>query len=343
MDQVSGIRSEWVSRITGIHKWVLLHGGASPDHCPESPEYTTLMELYWDVGKYISEQVTLNDWGKGVVTQLAEYINSNDPDIKGFSPRNIWRMKQFYETYTENPKLSTLWSQLSWSHNRRIMTLKTDEEREFYLQLCAKQKYSVRELERIINTSTFERTMLLDKKQSEVVSQLPQSTKGTFKDSYVFEFLNIPALHKEKDLQKALVASLKEFILELGRSFTFIGENYRLQVGTDNFFVDLLFYHRQMQCLVVFELKTTKFMPAHLGQLEFYLEALDRDVKLPHENPSIGVLLCREKNDEIVEYALSRSVSPAVISEYETKLIPREILRKKLNEFYVLLENNKED
>ncbi|MDM8515594.1 PDDEXK nuclease domain-containing protein [Desulfobacterales bacterium HSG16] len=301
-----------------------------------------LMELYWNVGKYISEQVNANEWGKGVVKELAIFIKTKDPDIKGFSPRNIWRMKQFYETYTEKEKLSTLWSQITWSHNRRIMTIKTSEEREFYLQLCAKQKYSVRELERLINTSTFERTMLSDEKLSEAVRQLPQSTKGVFKDQYVFEFLNIPTLHKEKDLQKALVRSLKDFILELGIGFTFIGENYRLQVGTDDFFIDLLFYHRHLQCLVAFELKTTKFKPAHLGQLEFYLEALDRDVKLLHENQSIGVLLCREKNDEIVEYALSRSVSPAVISEYETKLIPRELLRKKLNEFYTLIESNEE-
>lgn len=304
---------------------------------------STLMELYWSVGEYISKQVRAENWGKGVVKQLAFFIETQESDIKGFGDKNLWRMKQFYETYTGNEKLATLWRQITWSHNRRIMTLKTDEEREFYLQLCAKQKYSVRELERLINTSTFERTSLSDEKQSKVVKQLPQSTKGSFKDSYVFEFLNIPKQHNEKDLQKSLVASLRAFILELGRGFTFIGDEYRLQVGADDFFIDLLFYHRHLQCLVAFELKTTKFKPAHLGQLEFYLEALDRDVKLAHENPSIGVLLCREKNDEVVEYALSRSVSPAVISEYETKLIPKEILKNKLNEFYALLENNEKD
>ena len=124
----------------------------------------------------------------------------------------------------------------------------------------------------------------------------------------------------------------------MGVGFAFIGQEYRLQVGTDDFFIDLLFFHRQLQCMVAFELKTEKFKPAHLGQLEFYLEALDRDVKLTNENPSIGVLLCREKNDEVVQYALSRSVSPAIIADYETKLIPKEILLKKLNELYDLLE-----
>jgi predicted nuclease of restriction endonuclease-like (RecB) superfamily len=303
----------------------------------------TLVELYWNIGKYISLQVKNDGWGKGIVEDLAVFLKYKDPDIKGFSARNIWTMKQFYETYQEDVKLPSLVAELSWTHNRRIMSLKTAEEREFYLLLCSKQKYSIRELERLINTGTYERTMLADQKLSKAVKQLPQTVEGVFKDSYISDFLNMPSLHKEKDLQTALVESLKDFILELGAGFSFIGENYRLQVGTDDFFIDLLFYHRHLQCLVAFELKTTKFKPEHLGQLEFYLEALDRDIKLLHENPSIGVLLCREKNDEIVEYALSRSVSPAVISEYETKLIPREILRRKLNEFYALLENNEKD
>jgi len=299
---------------------------------------TALIELYWNVGQYISEQVKNNQWGKGIVADLADFIARQDTEIKGFSARNLWRMKQFYETYQEHQKLSTLWTQLSWSHNRRIMSLKTSEEREFYLHLCSQKNYSVRELERLINTSTFERTALADQKLSTTVKTLPQAVTGVFKDSYVFEFLDLPTPHQEKDLQQSLISSLKDFILELGVGFSFVGQEYRLQVGNDDFFIDLLFFHRQLQCLVAFELKTTKFKPEHIGQLEFYLEALDRDVKLPHENPSIGVLLCREKNDEVVEYALSRSLSPTVISEYETKLIPKEVLRNKLNEFYALLE-----
>ncbi len=298
----------------------------------------SLIELYWNIGNYISEQVKNKSWGKGVVTDLANFISQQDAELKGFTSRNLWRMKQFYETYSDDEKLSTLWAQLSWSHNRRIMSLKTAEEREFYLQLCTKKRYSVRELERLINSGTFERTILAEPKLSGTIKQLPQPVTGVFKDSYVFEFLDLPVPHQEKDLQQALVASLKDFILELGVGFSFVGQEYRLQVGNDDFFIDLLFFHRQLQCLVAFELKTGKFKPEYLGKLEFYLEALDRDIKLLHENPSIGVLLCREKNDEVVEYALSRSVSPAIISEYETKLIPKEVLRQKLNEFYFLLE-----
>jgi len=299
-----------------------------------------LLELYWQVGKYVSEKVTSEQWGKSIIEDLSKYILENEPNIKGFSARNIWTMKQFYETYSYlGEKLPTLLAEIGWSHNRRIMSLKTPEEREFYLKLCAENNYSFRELERLINTGTFERTMLANEKMPKVVKQLPQNVENIFKDSYIFDFLDLPVPHSEKDLQTALVSSLKDFILELGKGFSFIGQEYRVQVGNDDFYIDLLFFHRQLQCLVALELKTEKFKPEHLGQLEFYLEALDRDVKLPNENPSIGILLCREKNNEVVEYALSRTLSPALISDYETKLIPKELLRKKLNEFYQILES----
>jgi len=302
-----------------------------------------LLELYWQVGKYVSEKVASEQWGKSIIEDLSKYILENEPNIKGFTARNIWRMKQFFETYKDFPKLSTLWAEIGWSHNRRIMSLKTPEEREFYLKLCAENNYSFRELERLINTGTFERTMLANGKMSKIVKQLPQNVENIFKDSYIFDFLDLPVPHSEKDLQTALVSSLKDFILELGKGFSFIGQEYRVQVGNDDFYIDLLFFHRQLQCLVALELKTEKFKPEHLGQLEFYLEALDRDVKLPNENPSIGILLCREKNNEVVEYALSRTLSPALISDYETKLIPKELLRKKLNEFYQILESKNDE
>lgn len=304
----------------------------------------SLIDLYWSVGKYISEQVLNSAWGKGVVEELSLFISQKEPEIKGFSANNIWRMKKFYETYQDLPQcgknLPTPWIELSWSHHRRIMTLKTEEERSFYLQLCAKQNYSVRELEKLINSSTYERTMIANENLSDQMKGLPQKAENIFKDSYVFDFLNLPKEYKEKDLQKSLILSLKDFILELGKGFTFIGEEYRLQVGNDDFYIDLLFFHRELQCLVAFELKTEKFKPQYMGQLEFYLEALDRDVKLPKENPSIGVLLCREKDNEVVEYALSRSMSPAVVADYETKLIPKEMLQQKLNELYDILEND---
>ncbi len=307
-----------------------------------------MIELYWNVGKYISLKVETEEWGKSIVNDLADYIAETEADIKGFSANNLWRMKRFYETYKnlthcgknlKLQKLSTMLTELSWSHHRRIISLKTSEEREFYIMLCAKNKYSVRELEKLINTNTFERTMLANENIPKNIKNLPQNTENIFKDSYVFDFLNLPQTYKEQDLQKALIASLKDFILELGKGFSFVGEKYRLQVGNEDFYVDLLFFHRELQCLVAFELKVDKFKPQFMGQLEFYLEALDRDVKLEHENPSIGILLCREKDEEVVKYALNRSLSPTMIAEYETKLIPKDILQRKLNELYNLMNN----
>ncbi|HJH28665.1 MAG TPA: DUF1016 domain-containing protein [Methanosarcinaceae archaeon] len=304
----------------------------------------TLVELYWRVGEYVSKKVDQEVWGKSTVQELALFIQREHPEIKGFTASNIWRMKQFYETYVGNQKLASLWRELSWTHNRTIFSrCKTDEERIFYLHLTTKNRLSVREMERQISSGAFERAMLADGKLSETVKKLPQETESVFRDSYLLDFLDLPAEHSEKDLQKAIITSLKKFILELGGGFAFIGEEYRLQVGNDDFYLDLLFYHRNLNCLVVFELKVDKFRPAHMGQLEFYLEALDRDVKLEHENPSIGILLCREKDDEVVKYALSRSLSPAFVAEYETKLIPRDVLRRKMNELYQLLEGNENE
>jgi len=300
---------------------------------------TTLIELYWEVGKYISTKTISENWGKSVVKELAEYIKEKEPTIKGFSDKNLWRMKQFYEIYKDNEKLSTLSRELSWSNNLAIFSRsKSIDEMEFYTLLSIKERYSFRNLERQIDSSMFERTMLANGKLSPAVRELPQDTKNVFRDSYALEFLNLPTPHSEKDLQHALIGSLKQFILELGVGFAFIGEEYRLQVGNEDFYIDLLFYHRHLRCLVAFELKIGKFKPAHLGQLEFYLEALDRDVKSRDENPSIGILLCREKDDEVVKYALSRSLSPTVISDYETKLIPKKVLQQKLNELYEMYD-----
>ncbi|HTJ10784.1 MAG TPA: PDDEXK nuclease domain-containing protein, partial [Dinghuibacter sp.] len=154
-----------------------------------------------------------------------------------------------------------------------------------------------------------------------------------FRDNYIFEFLDLPEPYTEDDLQKGLTKRLRQFILELGRDFVFMGEQYRLQVGMYDYYLDLLFYHRELQCLVAIELKTTPFQPEYIGKLNFYLEALDRDVKKPHENPSIGVLLCTEKSKEVVEYAMSRNISPALIAEYNTKMIDKNVLQKKLREW----------
>jgi hypothetical protein len=294
-----------------------------------------LINLYWNIGEHISKKIEQSEWGDSVVTELANFIQTQEPEIKGFSDKNIWRMKQFYENYKDFPKLSTLLREISWSHNLAIFSrCKTVEEREFYLKLAKQENYSFRELERQISASLFERTMIGNSKLSTALRESNHDLTNTFKDRYVFEFLNLPEPHSESDLQRGLVRQMKNFILELGKDFLFIGEEYKLQVGNSDFYIDLLFYHRGIQCLVAFELKADKFKPDHLGQLNFYLEALDRDVRKPNENPSIGVLLCKDKDSEVVEYALSRSLSPTMVSEYKTQLPDKKLLQQKLHELF---------
>ena len=298
----------------------------------------TLIDLYFSLGKYISEKVAASKWGKGVVKELSEYIEKAQSEAKGFSDKNLWRMKQFYETYKDDEKLSTLLRELSWSQNLQIFSrCKTREERAFYIQKTIKERYSVRELNRQIDSRLFETVTDSNLIVSHIVKEVVPNAKEIFKDSYTLEFLGLPQKHDEKDLRKALVRNMKQFILELGKDFIFIDEEYRLQVGNTDFFVDLLFYHRELQCLVAFELKTGKFEPEHLGQLNFYLEALDRDVKKPKENPSIGILLCRDKDDDVVEYALSRSLSPTMVAEYKLHLPDKNILQQRIK---LLLDNS---
>ncbi len=294
-----------------------------------------LINLYWNIGEFISKKIEKSEWGDAVVKELANYIQQTEPDIKGFSDKNIWRMKQFYETYKDFPKLSTAVREISWSHNLAIFSrCKTVEEREFYLKLSKQENYSFRELDRQISAGLFERTMISNSKLSTLLRQNSLDVTTTFKDSYVFEFLHLPEPHNESELQRGLVKQMKDFILELGKDFIFIAEEYKLQVGNNDFFIDLLFYHRGLQCLVAYELKADKFKPDHLGQLNFYLEALDRDVKKENENPSIGILLCKDKDNEVVEYALSRSLSPTMVSEYKTQLPDKKLLQQKLNEMF---------
>ncbi len=294
-----------------------------------------LINLYWNIGEYISKKIELSEWGNSVVAELANFIQTHEPDIKGFSDKNIWRMKQFYETYKDFPKLSPLVREISWTNNLMIFSrCKTNEEMEFYLKKVKQENYSKRELDRQISASLFERTMISNSKLSPAVRESNKDISNTFKDNYVFEFLNLPEPHSESELQRGLVRQMKNFILELGKDFLFIGEEYKLQVGNSDFYVDLLFYHRGLQCLVAFELKADKFKPDHLGQLNFYLEALDRDVKKSNENPSIGVLLCKDKDSEVVEYALSRSLSPTMVSEYKTQLPDKKLLQQKLRELF---------
>ena len=295
---------------------------------------TSLIDLYWRVGKYISDKISVSEWGDGVVRQLAEYIERNSPETKGFSDKNLWRMKQFYETYNgADEKLSPLVRQISWTNNLIIMSrTKTEEERAFYIEECIKERWSKRELDRQIDSALYERNKIGTPKLSPVLREIAPQAELIFRDQYIMEFIGGKEYEHENSMKAALVKQMKRFILELGKDFLFIDEEYRLQVGNSDFRIDLLFYHRELQCLVAFELKMEKFKPEHLGQLNFYLEALDRDVRKPKENPSIGILLCKDKDDMVVEYALSRSLSPTMVAEYQLCLPDRALLQQKLQD-----------
>jgi len=298
---------------------------------------TQLIELYWQVGAYISRKIELAEWGDAVISQLAEHLARTQPGLRGFTRPNLFRMRQFYETYRGDAIVSPLVRQLPWTHNMIVLSQsKHPEEREFYLRMSVQEKWSKRELERQLKAALFERSITQPAKASAALKQTHPSALEIFRDAYMIEFLDLPGTHAETDLHQGLLARLKEFLIELGRDFCFVGSEYPLQVGGRDFALDLLFFHRGLNCLVAIELKVGRFEPEYLGKLNFYLEALDRGERKPHENPAIGVLLCASKEDEVVEYALNRSLSPALIAEYQVQLPDKQLLQAKLHEFYAL-------
>lgn len=331
-----------------------------------------LINLYWQVGQYVSIRLEQATWGDSTVVELAQYIQKHHPEIKGFDKKNLYRMCGFHEAYKDSsivaplvrqlqkpdnegdiivvplvPQLqqfdesnlndirNTILAQVSWSHHLIIFgRCKTPEEREFYIRLSIQEHLSKRELDRQINSSAYERIMLGNAKLPETMKHLPQDMTNVLKDSYVFEFLNLPEPYVENDLRKALLHELKQFMLELGPDYLFVGEEFPIKVGNRDFRIDLLFFHRSLQCLIAFELKTDRFEPEYLGKTNFYLEALDRDVRKSHENPSIGILLCKDRDEEVVEYALSRSLSPTMVAQYLTQMPEKKLLQQKLHELF---------
>ncbi len=290
-----------------------------------------LIKMYWKVGEFLSKETEHASYGDAYIDEISREIQETFPGIKGFNRRGLYRMKKFYETYKDNEIVTPLVTQISWTNHLLIMSgCKTDEEREFYIRLCIKENYSKRQLERQLDSGYYERYMLSKE------TLLPESVKklgeNPFLDSYIMEFLDLPNEFHENDLRKALIRNMKDFILELGKDFTFIDEEYKVQVGGDDFRIDLLFYHRGLQCLVAIELKIGKFKPEYISKLDFYLEALDRQVKKENENPSVGLLLCAAKNDEVVEYAMSRTMSPMLVSQYQLQLPDKAVLEKKLQQ-----------
>jgi predicted nuclease of restriction endonuclease-like (RecB) superfamily len=300
---------------------------------------TELIELYWQIGAYVHQKIKTSEWGKSVVQDLSDFINDREPDLKGFSAQNIWRMRQFYEAYYKNEKLSALLREISWTNNLLILSKSESiEEKEFYIRLAKQEMLSSRELERQIDSGLYERTVTAGKNISAVLREIHPKAEQNLRDKYVVDFLSLPKLHSEQDLRRAIILNLKDFILEFGKDFAFVGEEYRLQVGNKDFYVDLLFFHRDLKCLVAFDLKITDFKPEYMGKMEFYLEALDKNVKKTHEKPSLGIILCKNHDSQVVQYALNRTVSPAMIAKYQTILPNKNLLEQKLDEFYLLEE-----
>ena len=300
--------------------------------------------LYLDVGKFLFDLQQKSNYGDKITTKAANFMKKNYPNIKGFTKRNIERMIQFYKIYKDDEIASTLLTQLSWSSNMLILSnTKTKEERHFYLKLAVKENYSVRELNRQLQSLYYQRYILSDgnasKSTKEIINEENDFPNTRILDTYSLEFLDLPNEFSEKDLKTSIIKNLKGFILEIGKDFTFIGDEYRVQVGNHDYFIDLLFYSKQLSCLVAFELKIGEFIPEYIGKMNLYLEALDRNVKRENENPSVGIILCSSKDKDVVEYSMSKNMSQTMISEYKLKLIDKKLLENKLKEVKNIINN----
>jgi len=294
-----------------------------------------LIALYWEIGKRIVHRQEKSGWGDGIVENLACDLSVIFPDTKGFSERNLWNMKQHYLAYRDSEKLQTLSAEISWSNNLLIIEQTKDiQEREFYLKLSIKERWSFRELRKQFDTDLFTRYMST-KTPSKTLPAKSIDTLAPFKDHYVLDFLGLSATHSEMELRGAILANLRDFFLEFGKNFSFIGEEYPLRIGHDTFEIDLLFYHRELCCLVPVELKIGGFKPEYIGKMQFYLGALDEQIKLPHEKPSVGLILCKSKNDETVRIAISQAARKIGIATYQAKLPDIKLLAEKLHQMHL--------
>ena len=301
-----------------------------------------LVTMYYELGEFLSKKIEKEKWGSKTIELISKNIIAHYPNAKGFNRAGLYRMIQFYETYRDNVIVSPLVTQLSWTNNLLIMQgTKSMEEKEFYIRLCIKNNYSKRELQRQISSKYYERYLLsngnaLESTEPIVGEEDEPNTK--LLDVYSLEFLDLPNNYKEKDLKQAIVNNLKDFILEIGKDFTFIEQEHRINIGGEDFYIDLLFYNRTYSCLVAIELKVGKFQPEYVSKMDFYLAALDKFEKKDNENPSVGIILCTSKNDSVVELATSRTLSPTAISTYSTKLIDTKALQSKLIEYRELFD-----
>lgn len=285
-----------------------------------------LVGLYWDIGRMIVERQDVEGWGKAVVEQLAADLRTEFPGVGGFSASNLWRMKAFFEAYSGLEKLAPLVREIGWSHNLAILERCKDLlEREFYLRMTRKFGWSKNVLIRQIDNQSYEKSLLGQTNFDQALTpELRAQAKLAVKDECTFDFLELGEEHSEREMERALIARIEDFLRAMGRMFAFMGSQYRLEVDGKEFFIDLLLFHRRLRCLVAIELKVGEFLPEFVGKMQFYLAALDRQVRQEDENPSIGIILCKEKSRTIVEYALHDARKPIGVATYEiTKTLPK--------------------
>ena len=287
-----------------------------------------LISLYWDIGRLIVERQRDAGWGRSVVETLSRDLQAEFAGIGGFSAANLWRMRLFYDTYAGNEKLAPLVREIGWSHNLLILEkCKDDLEREFYLRMTRRLGWTKNVLTHQIENKTYEKTML---GQTNFEETLPAEIQGqaqlALKDEYTFDFLELGDEHSERQLETAILGRIEPFLREMGGVFSFIGSQYRLEIGDQEYFVDLLLHHRRLRCLVAIELKIGEFLPEYVGKMQFYLAALDDKVRMQDENPSIGIILCKSRNKTIVEYALRESIKPIGVASYKVvSTLPQEL------------------
>ncbi|MBW4635640.1 MAG: DUF1016 family protein [Iphinoe sp. HA4291-MV1] len=290
-----------------------------------------LIALYWDIGRLIVSRQQGATWGKSVVEQLARDLQDEFPGISGFSARNIWNMRNFYLTYSQNEKLQPLVAEIGWTHNLVIMEkCKDDLEREFYIRMTQKFGWTKNVLINQIENQSYEKTLLNQTNFDQTVPEkIRQQALLAVKDEYTFDFLELADEHSERQLEQAILAKVEPFLQEMGGMFTFIGSLYRLEISDKEYFIDLLLFHRRLKCLIAIELKIGEFLPEYVGKMQFYLAALDDKVRLEDENPSVGIILCKLKDKTIVEYALRESNKPIGVATYRiVSTLPQELQDK---------------
>lgn len=287
-----------------------------------------LIALYWDIGRMIVSRQGSGSWGKSVVQLLATDLQHEFPGIRGFSVQNLWYMRQFYLEYQGNKKLQPLVGEISWAKNLQIMSRCKDPlEREFYIRMTKKFGWTKNVLIHQIENQSYEKTLLGQTNFDKTLTPKQRAqAKLAVKDEYTFDFLELGKEHSERELERALIARIQDFLRAMGGLFAFVGSQFRLEVDGHEFYVDLLLFHRRLKCLVAVDLKIGEFEPEHVGKMQFYLTALDRQVREKNENPSIGIILCKEKNRTIVEYALHDSVKPIGVATYRmVRRLPKEL------------------